>query len=102
MVIPEPRQIARIPLKNVLVLEEHLAARRGIQASKEVEQCAFPRPRRTHDRHQFSAFDREIQILENNDLGCRRLVDFGEVNGANHYSYRNASTGCSFAAAAEG
>ncbi len=68
MAISKLRKLGRIPVENIRSVEQHRSVRRRIQTAKKMQQRAFPCTRRTNHAHQLSAFDADIQILENQHL----------------------------------
>ena len=103
MTVSKSSQFRSAPFENILSLKEHIPPSWRIQTAKQVEQSALSCTRRANDRNEFAAFNGEIDVLENDDLGGRPLVDLREIARFDHdYSYRSASTGWSFDAAADG
>ena len=101
MTVPELSQLYSLPLEDILIVKQHLTSRRPVQASEKVKQSAFSSTRRTNYRDQAATLDLEVQVFENDYLRCGAFVNLRETSRLDH-SYRSASTGWSFEAAAEG
>ena len=84
MTVAESGKLGAFHAKIFCAFKEDFTPRRGIQAAKKVKQRTLSGARRTDDRNQPAAFDRQIQVLENSDLRRRRLVDLGEFTGFDH------------------
>jgi hypothetical protein len=99
--VSKSRQFRSVPFENILIFKEHIASGRPVQTAKQVKQGALSSTRRTNYGDQTPAFDFEVNVFENENLRCRSFVDLRETSRLDH-SYRSASTGWSFDAAAEG
>ena len=101
MAVSELGKLRSFPLEDILILKQHIASRGTVQPAQKVKQSAFSCTRRANYRDKAAMLDLEVQLFENDHLRCGAFVNLRETSSPNH-SYRSASTGWSFEAAAEG
>jgi hypothetical protein len=76
--------------REVAVLDEHPAGRRGVQSAGDVQQGGLARARRPHQEHELALADLEGSVLQRDDVA---LVDLRDVLELDHAGGRPRASG---------